>query len=134
MNVTKAGEVILSGYGYEDTKTVYTVKTEPLPAGAKASAKSVTSATLVDPGKAQDVARRLYDYYQLRYTDEGQILPGQGAGRRAGRGVQSGRAHVDRLYPARCDRLVRRRSGNHYAERTVTHEYYRHAYHGPHPE
>lgn len=72
-----AGEVILSGYGYEDTKTVYTVKTEPLPAGAKASAKSVTSATLVDPGKAQDVARRLYDYYQLRYTDEGQILPGQ---------------------------------------------------------
>lgn len=77
LNVTKAGEVILSGYGYEDTKTVYTVKTEPLPAGAKASAKSVTSATLVDPGKAQDVARRLYDYYQLRYTDEGQILPGQ---------------------------------------------------------
>ena len=77
VNVTKAGEVILSGYGYEDTKTVYTVKTEPLPAGAKASAKSVTSATLVDPGKAQDVARRLYDYYQLRYTDEGQILPGQ---------------------------------------------------------
>ena len=77
VNVTKAGEVILSGYGYEDTKTVYTVKTEPLPAGAKASAKSVTSATLVDPGKAQDVTRRLYDYYQLRYTDEGQILPGQ---------------------------------------------------------
>ena len=35
VNVTKAGEVILSGYGYEDTKTVYTVKTEPLPAGAK---------------------------------------------------------------------------------------------------
>ena len=89
VNVTKAGEVILSGYGYEDTKTVYTVKTEPLPAGAKASAKSVTSATL--------------------------------------------RAHADWLYPARCDRLVRRRSGNHYAERTVTHEYYRHAYHGPHP-
>lgn len=77
VNVTKAGEVILSGYEYEDTQTVYTVKTEPLPAGAKASSKSVGSATLVDPSKAQDVARRLYDYYQLRYTDEGPILPGQ---------------------------------------------------------
>ena len=27
--------------------------------------------------RSQAVARRLYAYYQLRYTDEGQILPGQ---------------------------------------------------------
>ena len=77
MTVEAAGEVILSGYEYVDTQTVHTVKTEPLPAGAKPSAKSVSTATLVSPDKAQAVARRLYAYYQLRYTDEGQILPGQ---------------------------------------------------------
>ena len=60
-----------------DTQTVHTVKTDPLPAGAKPSAKSVSTATLVSPDKAPEVARRLYAYYQLRYTDEGQILPGQ---------------------------------------------------------
>lgn len=77
VTVETAGEVILSGYEYVDTQTVWTVKTDPLPAGAKPSAKSVSTATLVSPDKAQAVARRLYAYYQLRYTDEGQILPGQ---------------------------------------------------------
>jgi len=77
VTVKTAGEVIISGYQYVDTKTVYTVKTDPLPAGAKASVKSVSTATLVDPDKAQALAQRLYDYYQLRYTDEGQLLPGQ---------------------------------------------------------
>ena len=77
VTVEAAGEVILSGYEYVDTQTVHTVKTDPLPAGAKPSAKSVSTATLVSPDKALAVARRLYAYYQLRYTDEGQILPGQ---------------------------------------------------------
>ena len=77
VTVAEAGEVILSGYEYVDTQTVHTVKTDPLPAGAKPSAKSVSTATLVSPDKAPEVARRLYAYYQLRYTDEGQILPGQ---------------------------------------------------------
>ena len=77
VTVEAAGEVILSGYESVDTQTVHTVKTDPLPAGAKPSAKSVSTATLVSPDKAQAVARRLYAYYQLRYTDEGQILPGQ---------------------------------------------------------
>lgn len=101
---------------------------------AKASAKSVTSATLVDPGKAQDVARRLYDYYQLRYTDEGQILPGQEqAAERAEVSSLGGRTLTGYIQRVVTD-LSGGGSGNHYAERTVTHEYYRHAYHGPHPE
>ena len=77
VTVVDAGEVVLYGYEYVDTQTVYTVKTDELPAGAKPGVKRVSNATLVDPGKAPAVARRLYDYYQLRYTDEGQLLPGQ---------------------------------------------------------
>ena len=77
VKVQKAGEVVISGYNYIDTQTLYTVTTEPLPAGAKPSSKGVSKATLVDPAKAPAVARRLYAFYQLRYTDEGQLLPGQ---------------------------------------------------------
>ena len=76
VQVATAGEVILSGYAYTDATTVHTVKVDPLPAGAKSSAKSVSTATLVDPTKATAVAQRLYAYYQNRYTDEGQVLPG----------------------------------------------------------
>lgn len=76
VNVTTAGEVKLSGYEYKDATSVYTVKASSLPAGAKSGVKSVDSATLVDPSKAPAVAQRLYDYYQNRYTDEGQTLPG----------------------------------------------------------
>lgn len=76
VEVDEAGEVILSGFEYTDATTVYTVKVDPLPAGAKSSAKSVSTATLVDPAKAYAIAQRLYAYYQNRYTDEGQVLPG----------------------------------------------------------
>lgn len=76
VNVTTAGEVILSGYEYTDATTIHTVKIDPLPAGAKNSVKSVSTATLVDPTKATAVAQRLFNYYLNRYTDEGQVLPG----------------------------------------------------------
>lgn len=76
VSVAEAGEVVLSGYAYQDSQTVYTVKTDPLPAGVKDSVKSFSSATLVDPGKALAVAQRLHAYYQSRYTSEGQVLPG----------------------------------------------------------
>lgn len=77
IKVQTAGEVVISGYNYIDTQTVYTVTADPLPAGAKPSSKSVSKATLVDSAKAPVAAQRLYDFYQLRYTDEGQLLPGQ---------------------------------------------------------
>ena len=84
VSVAAAGEVVLSGYEYTDATTIYTVKIDPLPAGAKNSAKSFSTATLVDPDKATAVAQRLYNYYQNRYTDEGQILPGgESAGEKA---------------------------------------------------
>lgn len=76
VNVTSAGEVTVSGYEYNDATTVHTVKTEMIPAGAKSSVKTVDMATLVDNSKAPAVAQRVYTYFQNRYTDEGQLLPG----------------------------------------------------------
>ena len=49
---------------------------DPLPAGIKSSTKPIKDATLIDPARASAVARRLLSYYQMRYTDEGQLLPG----------------------------------------------------------
>jgi len=77
VTVSVAGEVVLSGYEYLDATTIHTVKIDPLPAGAKNSAKTFSTATLVDPSKATAVAQRLYSYYQNRYTDEGDVLPGE---------------------------------------------------------
>ena len=76
VNVGKAGEVILTGQEYVDDTRIFTVQTEPLPAGAKNSTRAITEATLIDAAKAPAAARRIYAYYQLRYTDEGQLLPG----------------------------------------------------------
>lgn len=79
VEVSTAGEVILTGHEYVDTTTIHSVKAERLPTGTKSSAKPVTNATLVDPGRAPAVAQRVYDYYQQRYTDEGRVLPGSEA-------------------------------------------------------
>lgn len=76
VDVQTAGEVILTGVEYVDDTSVYTVQTGSLPAGAKSSVKSVDKATLVDSTKAAAAARRVYDYYQRRYTADGRILPG----------------------------------------------------------
>lgn len=76
LDVVEPGEVIITGQEYTDSTTIYTVLTDPLPAGAKNSVKTIRDYTLIDSTKAPAVAKRIYDYYQRRYTDEGQILPG----------------------------------------------------------
>lgn len=76
VKVEEPGEVIITGRQYVDNTTIYTVVMDHLPAGAKSSVKTVKDATLVDSSKAMAAARRIYDYYQRRYTDEGQVLPG----------------------------------------------------------
>lgn len=76
LDVADPGEVIITGQEYVDSTAIYTVLTDPLPAGAKSSVKTIQDYTLIDSTKAPAVAQRIYDYYQRRYTDEGQILPG----------------------------------------------------------
>lgn len=76
VDVAAEGEVIVTGREYVDNTTIYTAQIDPLPAGVKQSTKPIKDATLIDAARAPAVARRLLDYYQLRYTDEGRLLPG----------------------------------------------------------
>lgn len=82
VNVTTAGTVTITGKRYEDSTGIVGVYATDLPANAKPSIISVDAeATLVNADNAQSIAQRLYDYYQNRYTDEGEIiLAGQQAG------------------------------------------------------
>lgn len=76
VQVDVAGEVTVTGREWEDMETVYSAALPSIPAGCSPGVKSVSNATLVDADKAAAVAERLLAYYQLRYTDEGQSLPG----------------------------------------------------------
>ena len=73
IHVTSAGEVIISGTSYEDTQSLAgSVYMESLPANAKVNVVTVSDCTL--DADAQALARRVYDYYQRRITDSGQII------------------------------------------------------------
>ncbi len=115
VEVSTPGEVILTGQEYVDDTTVYTVQAAPLPAGAKSSVKSVTGATLVDSAKVAAAARRVYDYYQQRYTDEGRLLPGE---ERVGQRVELQSLGGKSLTGA-IERLVLNLSGGHLAKITM---------------
>lgn len=77
VNVTTAGEVKISGKQYVDNTSVVGVYVAELPANAKPNVISCDeSATLVSLSNASEIAQRLYDYYQNRYEDEGEIILG----------------------------------------------------------
>ncbi len=66
VNVAASGDVTLTGKRYVDTTQVYGVYMGTLPAGSKENILKVEEATLVSGNNAQDVAQRVYDYYQRR--------------------------------------------------------------------
>lgn len=75
VEVAVAGTVTITGKRYEDSTGLVGVHAEELPANAKPNVVSVdSSATLVNADNAAEIAQRLYDYYQNRYTDEGEII------------------------------------------------------------
>lgn len=77
VNVTTAGTVTITGKQYIDNTSVVGVYVAELPANAKPNVVSCDeSATLVSAANAAAIAQRLYDYYQNRYEDEGEILLG----------------------------------------------------------
>lgn len=82
VTVATDGEVVITGKQYEDSTGIVGVYATDLPANAKPNIVSVDSnATLVNANNAHSIAQRLYNYYQNRYTDEGEIiLSGQQAG------------------------------------------------------
>lgn len=75
IRVITAGKVTITGFQYEDSTSVVGIYADELPANAKANVISCDSnATLITPLNAQEVAQRLYEFYQNRYEDEGDIL------------------------------------------------------------
>ena len=66
INVLSPGPVVLAGQKYVDTTKVTGVYMASLPAGSKQNILKVEDATLVSSACAQDVAQRVYDYYQRR--------------------------------------------------------------------
>lgn len=76
VRVDTAGEVIVTGRTYEAVETICSAKLPFVPAGCSAKIQSVSSVTLINQEQAAAAAQRLLKYYQLRYTDEGQIMPG----------------------------------------------------------
>lgn len=73
IKVTSAGTVTISGKTYEDTQSLSgSVYMQNLPANAKPNIVSVTDCTLT--ADAQALAQRVYDYYQRRISDNGQII------------------------------------------------------------
>lgn len=68
------GGLEINGEKYEDTESVFTVTNPVVSANDKASVVEVTDATLVSPGIAQEVAQRVFNYYQLRQRDSAKIV------------------------------------------------------------
>lgn len=77
VTVQTGGTVVITGKRYEDSTGIVGVYAAELPANAKSNILSVDSgATLINANNAQEIAGRLYDYYQNRYLDEGEVIPG----------------------------------------------------------
>jgi len=67
INVERAGEVVLTGLGYTDSQIVFKKRAKSLSANAAQNTLSVENATLVSAANANDIAERIYNYYQKRY-------------------------------------------------------------------
>ena len=74
LNVAVAGMVTLTGRVYEDqTSLGGSVYAAQMPAGARVNVKTFEDCTLsADP---QQTAQRIYDYYQQRVEDTGDLFP-----------------------------------------------------------
>lgn len=66
VEVTTAGTVTVKGYKYEDNTKVISCKMDSLPAGEKENVKEIKDATLISSANSADVAKRMFDYYQMR--------------------------------------------------------------------
>lgn len=70
INVASPGTVLLTGQGYDDTTQVFAVNTGGLDPNVVLNVLSISTATLVTPATAQATTQRVYDYYQMRYTQK----------------------------------------------------------------
>lgn len=75
LNVTAEETVVLKGEEYYDNVTVFGYYNENLPAHQKPNVISLSEdMTLISKDNALEVAQRIYEYYQKRYTDKGSVI------------------------------------------------------------
>lgn len=74
LNVTANSEVTLSGKNYSDAMNKVAVYMPELPANEKKNILTVEDATLISESNSNAVAQRLYDYYQRRIEDTGEMF------------------------------------------------------------
>lgn len=76
LSVAADGAVTLTGKDYTDMQQVTQAAMADVPAGEALNDLQVTEATLVSKSVAADVARRVYDYHQLRLEETGRVIVG----------------------------------------------------------
>lgn len=70
LTVASTGTVTLSGLGYKDTQTSYSVVNGALDADTPERTVTIKNVTLIHNNNAATIAQRVYDYYQQRYQQD----------------------------------------------------------------
>lgn len=68
------GNIEIAGQKYSDTTATYAIKNPAVSSTDKSSVVEVTDATLVSEDNVQEVAERVYNYYQMRQRDSAKII------------------------------------------------------------
>ncbi|MBI5954380.1 MAG: hypothetical protein HY865_22210 [Chloroflexi bacterium] len=70
VEVATAGTIVISGYEFQESNSVYSVYNSEIGAEVKTNIVSISNSTLVHPSKGGALVQRLYDFYQQRYVQE----------------------------------------------------------------
>ena len=74
VDVTTAGNVIITGNQYEDNTKTVSVKMTDLPKGEKENILELTDATLVNTENGKEVAQRIFNHYQKRIQQDISVI------------------------------------------------------------
>lgn len=74
IEVTAAGTVTLTGETYTDTTQTYSVYNTDIDTTLKTNVLTISDVTLVNASNGQDLAQRVYDYYQQRYLQKTKLF------------------------------------------------------------
>lgn len=74
VTVITAGTVTIQAKAYLDSKTVYSVYNQSLPAGTPENIIRITDVSLVTPSNGEEIATRIYNYYQQRFIQKTKLF------------------------------------------------------------
>lgn len=72
--VTSNGTVTINGREYVDSKTIYSVNNNNLPEGSRKNIIKITNVSFIHPDNAQEIANRIFEYYQQRYMQNTKLF------------------------------------------------------------